>query len=62
MSQCGKMPRALMQTHTNAYMYGHSFSQGLVTLTHMRVSFSTAASTARRLPVNRGEVEAHRMG
>lgn len=48
--------------HANTYMYGHSFSQGLMTLTHVRVSFSTPAFTARRLPVNRGEVEAHRMG
>lgn len=50
------------QTHIYTYMYAHSFSQGLMTLTHMCASFSTAVFTTRHLPTNRGEVKAHRMG
>lgn len=51
------------------YLYGlflkphaATFSQGLMTLTHVRVTFSTAMFTAPHLPITRGEADVHRMG
>lgn len=55
-----------MHTHANTYAHiqshAHSFSQGLMTLTHVCVSFSTAVFTTHHLPITRGEAEVHRMG